>query len=119
MSSSANNGRNARLPALALVAAAMLAGCADPDFYLDRRETISLHAGDAVAANIVAQTVDPWPREAANRNIVSNGERMQAAGERYRTGKTTPLKGLSTSSVQFDTSPGGGGAAPTAAPATK
>jgi hypothetical protein len=114
MSSSASNGRAARLIAAALVAAAMLAGCADADLYFDRRETISLHAGDAVAANIVAQTVDPWPREAANRNIAANGDRMQAAGERYRTGKTTPLKGLSTSSVQFESAPDGGGAAPAA-----
>jgi hypothetical protein len=115
MSSSANNGRAAPIVATALVAAAMLAGCADADLYLDRRETISLHAGDAVAANIVAQTVDPWPREAANRNIATNGDRMQAAGERYRTGKTTPLKGLSTSSVEFESAPDGGGAAPAAA----
>jgi hypothetical protein len=115
MSSSANNRRTARVLAAALVAAAMLAGCADADLYFDRRDSITLHAGDAVAANIVAQTVDPWPREAANRNIASNGDRMQAAGERYRTGKTTPLKGLSTSSVSFESTPGGGGAAPAAA----
>jgi hypothetical protein len=115
MSSSANNGRAAPLIAAALAAAAMLAGCADADFYFDRRETISLHAGDAVAANIVAQTVDPWPREAANRNFATSGDRMQAAGERYRTGKTTPLNGLSTSSVQFESAPDGDGAAPAAA----
>ena len=105
MSSASNR---VRWLALALFAAATLAGCADADFYFDRRDTISLHAGDAIASNIVVQTVDPWPRAAANRNIPANGDRMQAAGERYRTGKTTPLEGLNTSSVIQG---GGGGAA--------
>jgi hypothetical protein len=81
--------------------AGMLAGCSSPDFYLDRRDTISFGAGDAVATNIITQTVDPWPRAAANRNIESNGERMQAAVERYRQNKVTPLKFLATSSVEF------------------
>jgi hypothetical protein len=112
MSSSASNGRVLRWLAPALFSLGALAGCADADFYFDRRDTISLHAGDAVASNIIAQTVDPWPRVAANRNIPANGDRMQAAGERYRTGKTTPLQGLSTSSVGFDTAPGAGESAP-------
>ena len=81
--------------------AGMLAGCSSPDFYLDRRDSISFGAGDAVATNIITQTVDPWPRAAANRNIESNGERMQAAVERYRQNKVTPLKSLATSSVEF------------------
>lgn len=116
--SSRNTERQVRRIASALVCAGMLAGCAEPDLYLDRRDTISLSAGDAVAANIIVQTVDPWPRTAGNRNIAFNGDRMQAAGERYRTGKVTPLQGLSTSDVDFGASPGsgsGGGGAPAAA----
>jgi hypothetical protein len=112
MSSSASNGRPLRALATALLAMGTLAGCADADLYFDRRDTISLHAGDAVASNIIVQTVDPWPRVAANRNIPGNGDRMQAAGERYRTGKTTPLQGLSTSSVGFEGAPGAGQGAP-------
>lgn len=111
MSSSASNRRASRWLLPALFAAGTLAGCADADFYFDRRDTISLHAGDAVASNIIVQTVDPWPRAAGNRNIPANGDRMQAAGERYRTGKVTPLNSLSTSSVQFESASGGGGAA--------
>jgi hypothetical protein len=106
--------RRLRWIAPALVFAGTLAGCAEPDLYFDRRDTISLHAGDAVAANIIVQTVDPWPRVAGNRDIAFNGDRMQAAGERYRTGKTTPLNSLSTSSVKFEGSGGGGGAPPAA-----
>jgi hypothetical protein len=91
-----------------LMVAGLLAGCADPDLYFDRRDTISLSAGDAVASNIIVQTIDPWPRVAGNRDIAFNGDRMQAAGERYRTGKVIPPRGLSTSSVEFGGSDGGG-----------
>jgi hypothetical protein len=53
--------------------------------YLDRRDSISLSAGDAVASNKVAQMIDPWPVEARDRNIPGNGQRQQKAVERYRT----------------------------------
>ena len=64
--------------------------------------------GDAVASNIIVQTIDPWPRAAGNRNIAFNGDVMQSAGERYRTGKVYTPKGLNTSSVKFENSGGGG-----------
>jgi hypothetical protein len=99
----------------ALIVACVLSGCAEPDLYFDRRDTISLHAGDAVASNIIVQSVDPWPRVAGNRNIPGNPDRMQAAGERYRTGKVIEPRGLSTSSVEFEPS-GGGAGAPAGAP---
>jgi hypothetical protein len=85
--------------ALALAFAALLGGCSD--IYFDRRETVTFHAGDAVAANKVTHMIDPWPRAAANRNIEAHGERMQRAVERYRTNKTTPLQGTATSSAGF------------------
>ena len=90
---------NLRGAVLALAAATALSGCTD--MYLDRRDTVSFAAGDAVAANKVTQMVDPWPVYAGNRNISYDGERMQAAAERYRTGKTTPLATAGTSSVQY------------------
>ena len=61
---------------------AALAGCSE---YLDRRDTISLNGGDAVATNKVTQMVDPWPRDSADNNIAFNGEKMETAVERYRT----------------------------------
>jgi len=61
---------------------AFLAGCSD--IYYDRRETVALGADDHIAVNQVAQMVDPWPRYVGNKNIAFNGERMQAAAERYR-----------------------------------
>jgi hypothetical protein len=90
-----------------LFAVAAVGGCAEPDLYFDRRETISLHAGDAIAANIAVQTIDPWPRVAGNRNIPANGDRMAAAGERYRTGKVISPQGLGTSSVDYEQTGGG------------
>jgi hypothetical protein len=61
---------------------ALLAGCSD--VYLDRRETIALGAENAVASNMVEETVDPWPRYSNNNNLAFNGERMQRAVECYR-----------------------------------
>jgi hypothetical protein len=92
----------------ALAGAALTSACTD--MYLDRRDSVSFAAGDAQASNAVTHMVDPWPVVAGNRNIAFDGDRMQAAAERYRTGKTTPLAGTSTSSVQY---------VPVVAPASK
>jgi hypothetical protein len=76
--------------AATLVAGATLGGCSD--IYYDRRDTIALGAGDAVASNQVTHMVDPWPPHSGNRNIAFNGERMQRAVECYRANKvTTPV----------------------------
>ena len=69
--------------AVVVTVGAALAGCSD--IYYDRRESIALHAGDAVATNKVTHMVDPWPAASANRNIAFNGQRMQGAVERHRT----------------------------------
>jgi hypothetical protein len=76
-----------------------LAGCSD--IYYDRRETVSLGADDAVATNRVTHMVDPWPRDVGNRNLAFNGERMQAASERYRHNKVTQPVNATTSSVAY------------------
>jgi hypothetical protein len=93
-------------PAAAAVALSLsLAACAD--IYYDRRDTAHLTAGNANASNIAVQTIDPWPRYAANRNILVNGEKIQPAIQRYKEGKVTPPRGLGTSSIELSTSPGG------------
>jgi len=84
---------------LIVLAGGMLGGCSD--IYYDRRESISLASGDAVNANKVAQTVDPWPAHSVNRNIAYNGEKMQTAVERYRTGRIIPPVNATTSSVAY------------------
>jgi len=88
-------------PAILAVAATTLLG-ACTDMYLDRRDTVSFGAGDAVAANKVTHMVDPWPVRAGDRNIMHDGERMAAAAERYRTDKVKPLAGTGTSSVKYE-----------------
>ena len=109
------------LAALATTASlgGVLAGCANPDLYWDRRETIALGAGDAIAANEVTQMVDPWPAQSGNKNIAFNGQKMQAAVQRYRTGKVTPpsdsqaaSSGTSESLTQVNV---GGNASPSSA----
>jgi hypothetical protein len=84
---------------LVILAGSMLAGCSD--VYFDRRETISLSADDAGAADRVAQMIDPWPRDVGTREIAFNGEKMQTAVERYRTGKTQPPVNVTTSSAAY------------------
>ena len=77
---------------------ALLGGCSD--IYFDRRDTVSLDAGDAMAANRVTQMIDPWPAASGQRNIAFNGERMQAAVERYRTDNVIPPVSATTSSAR-------------------
>lgn len=59
------------------------AGCADN---LHHRDAVTTHAGDAQAANIALQMIDPWPPEAAITDIESDGERGVKAIENYRKG---------------------------------
>ena len=85
--------RTAGAIAVLILAGNALAGCADlyapheGDSYLDRRDTISLSGGDAVDGNTVTQMVDPWPAYSGDKNIAFNGQKMQAAVQRYRTDK--------------------------------
>jgi hypothetical protein len=79
-----------RALALVVVIGSAVAGCSD--MYFDRRETISLSAGDAVAVNKVTHTIDPWPAHAQNDRIAFNGQLMQSAQDRYKRGKVyTPV----------------------------
>jgi hypothetical protein len=86
-----------RALAAVLVCGSLLAACSD--IYYDRRDTISFQAGDAVATNKVTHAIDVWPEAAGHREIVSNGEKIQGAVERYRTNKVTPPVGMDTSSI--------------------
>ena len=85
--------------ALATILGAMLSGCSD--MYYDRRDTISLASGEAMAANRVTHIIDPWPPHAANRNIAYNGEKAAVAAERYRTGRVIPPVNATTSSSAY------------------
>jgi hypothetical protein len=74
----------------------MLGGCSEN--YLDRRDTVTLYSGEAMAANRVTQTIDPWSMASGNRRIAYNGEKAATASERYRTGKIIqPVSALTSS----------------------
>ena len=83
----------------AIVLGAALAGCSD--IYYDRRDTISIVSGEAMAANRVTHMIDPWPPASRNRTIAFSGERMQAAHERYRTGCVYRADNPTTSSAAY------------------
>ena len=89
--------------ALALATSlATLGACSE---YLDRRDTIALSGGNAVATNVVTHMVDPWPRESANRNIAFNGARIEGGFERYRTHRVIAPRGAGTSSAYQEAAP--------------
>lgn len=100
--------------------AALLAGCSD--IYLARRDTVGMSGGDAIAANTITQMVDPWPPYSGNKNIAFDGEKMEDAVKRYRTGKVVPPEDSQAASSNV-ASPSqsvtqvnvGGGSSPTAA----
>jgi len=92
--------------AAAAVVSLVLAACSD--IYYDRRDAVHLSLSNANATNIAVQTIDPWPRHAAQREILTNGEKIQPAIQRYKEGKVTPPRGLGTSSIEMTNSPGSG-----------
>jgi hypothetical protein len=77
----------------------MLAGCSD--LYFDRRDTVSLVSGEAMAANRVTQMIDPWPPTSQNRNIGYSGDKAAVATERYRLGRVIPPVNATTSSAAY------------------
>jgi hypothetical protein len=82
-----------------LVLGATLAGCSD--IYYDRRETIALGADDHLAVDEVVQIIDPWPAQSGKRRIAFDGQKMQSAVERYRTGRVIPPVNVTTSSAAY------------------
>jgi hypothetical protein len=96
--------------------AVWLGGCSD--IYWDHRETAALSGGDAVAANEITQMVDPWPPNSGNKNIPYNGQKMQVAVERYRTGTVIPPISAVTSDAIIQAA-GSAPALPAASPGTQ
>ena len=95
--SQSSERRVLRIATALAIAAIPLAACTDAHY--DRRDTISFHAGDAIAANRVQQTVDMWPPDANRTRVPLNGNRAGLAMERYKTNTSIPPVGLGTSSV--------------------
>jgi len=75
-----------------------IGGCSE---HFDRRDAITLHTGEAVAANRVVHMIDPWSPASARRSIAYSGEKAATAAERYRTGKVIAPVNATTSSAAY------------------
>ncbi|MGO8953211.1 MAG: hypothetical protein ACLPWS_21380 [Rhodomicrobium sp.] len=76
-------------------------------YYAQRTEGVTAGAGDAKELNSAIHTIDPWPPNAANRNIPASGERMSRAIRRYQD--VTKLREAAQAPVSEAISPGGAG----------
>ncbi len=85
--------------ALCVALGVTLAGCSD--IYFDRRDTISLVSGEAMAANRATHTIDPWSAASGRNNIAYSGEKAATAAERYRTGRVIAPVNATTSSAAY------------------
>jgi hypothetical protein len=88
-----------RTIAAAALLGAMLSGCSE--YYFERRDTVSLHSGEAMATNRVTQMIDPWSAASGRRNIAYNGDKAATASERYRTGRVIQPINPTTSSAAY------------------
>ncbi|HEX9859437.1 MAG TPA: hypothetical protein VGA75_13845 [Paracoccaceae bacterium] len=61
---------------VAALVAGTLSGCAD---YLNRRDSVTLGAGNAAEANTAIQTINPWP-PAVNDVRIVNGSAVGGTG---------------------------------------
>jgi len=86
----------------------MTLGNDEGERYLERKDTVTLSAGDAKEVNRSTQMIAAWPRGVDDRNIPANGQRMAGAVQNYRCG-TAPTS--TTSSQTAGALPGGGAVA--------
>jgi hypothetical protein len=70
---------------LLAAAALSLSGCSNQ--YFERKDSVTLSAGDAVAWNKAQMIIDPTPRRAYDTNIVTPGETAARAGGNYASGR--------------------------------
>ncbi|MCX7898668.1 MAG: hypothetical protein N2444_01010, partial [Methylocystis sp.] len=71
--------------AIAIVLPGMTLAACDNQ-YIERKDMLSLGAGDAVATNMAAHVHDPWPPRSADDRIPMDGVKAGTALIRYRAG---------------------------------
>jgi hypothetical protein len=79
---------------------------ADDDTHFGHSDFITRQAGDAVAANIAAQTIDPWPKAAKNRQLDVDGKRAEVAIKLYEQNRSIQPKGLGATTSDVQQAPG-------------
>lgn len=85
--------------AFTLMISATSTAFACDDEYFARRDSVSIGFGDANAANIATQTIDPWPAYAHNTRIKVNGKRMQLGNTAYERNKSKEPRPFSASEL--------------------
>jgi type IV pilus biogenesis protein CpaD/CtpE len=70
----------------------MLSACTQySNRYAERKDSIALSAGDAVASDAALQVPTPWPRYSNDTTVPMDGERIARAVARYREGEKQPI----------------------------
>jgi len=64
--------------------------------YRAHSDKVTRGAGNAAAANIATQTIDPWPPHSQRTQINQDGKRAHIAIKRYETNTSVPPKGISS-----------------------
>jgi hypothetical protein len=59
--------------------------------YFERKDGVTVGAGNAKSVNSATHMIDPWPRYVGNTRIPGNGQRMSGAIERYRDVSKLPF----------------------------
>jgi hypothetical protein len=80
-----------RMLVLPMVCLALSACTQYQNQYLERKDTVLLSSGDAVASNAAVQIPTPWPRYSNDTTIAMDGERLARAVDRYRVGEKQPV----------------------------
>jgi hypothetical protein len=91
---------------LGLAIATALPVFADPYDYRDHRDTITSSAGNAAAANMAVQTIDPWPPYAKRTRNHLDGRRASVGITRYQLNKSLEPRGLATTTIYEQSGPG-------------
>jgi hypothetical protein len=83
---------------LLLCASALLAACSSDQNheFLGHSDQVTKGAGDAVASNKVAHTIDPWPAHSNKTQIDMDGKRAGLAAKRYESNTSISPKGLAS-----------------------
>lgn len=64
--------------------------------YTSNSDSISPHAGNASARNVIVHAIDPRSARSRNTRLDVDGERVRVAIERYKANKSLPPRGLAT-----------------------
>ncbi|GBF25988.1 hypothetical protein MnTg02_01024 [bacterium MnTg02] len=87
---------------ISIVAASFFLASCEERRYLSRRDAITLGAGDATATNQATHTINPWPRDAKNTTIESDGKRVLVGVKRYQKNQSLEPEGLESTTISVE-----------------